>query len=157
MRILYLLQEFPYPPASGMRSKVFNLLNYMAQRHECHVIGFGSPCTLKKAEEWCSSLPALNVLGVIEQPRGWEQKIHRVKHIVSGNPPSLARWESSAFSCAVRQALEQYKYDIVHCDIINMAQYWPLFAHIPSVPSLEPQISIVSNILAHAVAVGSSL
>ncbi len=164
MRILYLLQEFPYPPASGMRSKVFNLLNYMVQRHECHVISFGSPCTLKDAEGWCSSLPALNVLGVIEQPGGWEQKIHRVKHVASGNPPSLARWESSAFSCAVRQALEQYKYDIVHCDIINMAQYWPLFAHMPSLLSTNDAVSMrywrsakcTSNILKKALLVFSA-
>jgi glycosyltransferase involved in cell wall biosynthesis len=114
----------------------------MAHRHECHVISFGSQHALKKAEEWCSALPGLNVLGVIEQPIAWKQKIYRLKHVVTGNPPSLARWESSAFSCAVRQALEWHKYDIVHCDSINMAQYWPLFAHMPSLLSTNDAVSM---------------
>jgi len=52
----------------------------------------------------------------------------------------------------------------VHCDIINMAQYWPLFAHMPSVLSTNDAVSMrywrsakcTSNILKKALLVFSA-
>ena len=42
MRILFLLPDFPYPPSTGGRLKVFNELLYLSDRHQCNVLCFGN-------------------------------------------------------------------------------------------------------------------
>jgi polysaccharide biosynthesis protein PslH len=135
MRILYLLQDFPCPPTYGIRWKIYNLLSYMARRHECHVLSFGDADSTQKAEDWINSLPGLRVLGVFPQPKGWQLKAQQVRQFLKGNPRSLARWESSALTEAIRQVSNPSTYDIVHYDMINMAQYQPLLQDIPGILS----------------------
>lgn len=64
MRILYLLQDFPYPATDGVRHKPYNLLSYMARRHECHVLSFGRAADRALVPEWEGKLPGLKVLGL---------------------------------------------------------------------------------------------
>ena len=142
MRILYLLQDFPYPPTDGIRWKAYNLLSYMAQWHECHVLSFGDAVSTQRAEEWSKSLAGLRVLGVFPQPSGWQLKAQQVRHILKGNPPSLARWESSAMAEAIRQASKSDTYDVVHYDVINMAQYRPLLREFPGVLSTNDAMAM---------------
>ena len=142
MKILYILQGFPYPPNNGVCWKIYNLLNYMAKKHECHVISFGVPDELERAKEWCSSLPGLKVLDIFPQPFSWKQRINQVWEIIKGNPPSLGRWKSQKFANTIRQVLRENSYNVVHLDMINMAQYWSLLQNIPTVLSVNDAISM---------------
>jgi len=139
MKILYILQEFPFPPNNGMRWKIYNLLDYMARRHECHIISFGMPNELERAKDWCLSLPGLKVLDIFPQPFSWKQRINQVQEIVKGNPPSLG---SQEFARAICRALRENSYDVVYLDMINMAQYWPFLKNIPTVLSVNDAISM---------------
>jgi len=142
MKILYILQEFPFPPNNGMRWKIYNLLDYMARRHECHIISFGMPNELERAKDWCLPLLGLKVLDIFPQPFSWKQRINQVQEIVKGNPPSLGRWKSQEFARAICRALRENSYDVVHLDMINMAQYWSLLQNIPTVLSVNDAISM---------------
>jgi len=142
MKILYILQEFPFPPNNGIRWKIYNLLNYMAKKHECHIISFGMPNELERAEDWCSSLPGLKVLDIFPQPFNLKQRINQVLEIVKGSPPSLGRWKSQEFANAICRALQENSYDAVHLDMINMAQYWPILQNIPTVLSVNDAVSM---------------
>jgi len=135
MKILYLLQDFPYPPTAGMRWKTYNLLSYMSRRHECHVLSFRDSSSTQEEDDWIKSLPGLRVLGVFALPKGWGLKKQQAKNVILGNPPSLARWESPLFSAAIRQVAKRNVYDVAHFDMINMAQYRPLLCDVPGVLS----------------------
>ena len=142
MKILYILQEFPFPPNNGIRWKIYNLLNYMTKKHECHIISFGMPNELERAEDWCSSLPGLKVLDIFPQPFNLKQRVNQVLEIVKGKPPSLGRWKSHEFANAICRAFKENSYDVVHLDMINMAQYWPILQNIPTVLSVNDAISM---------------
>jgi glycosyltransferase involved in cell wall biosynthesis len=135
MKILFLLQEFPYPPINGMRWKAYNLLDYMAQYHQCDVISFGGLEDLRYSVKWQTRLPGLRVLAIYPLQSGLSLQLKRVWHLMLGNPPSVARWSSRDFGKAVERALESLSYDLVHCDWLNLAQYWPTLAGIPSLLS----------------------
>jgi glycosyltransferase involved in cell wall biosynthesis len=135
MRILFLLQDFPYPPTDGMKWKTYNLLSYMAQRHECHILSYGEEILAQRAEGWTKSLPGLRVLGLFKLPKGWQLRVQQATHIFLRNPASLARWQSPALGEAICQAASRYVYDVVHYDMINMAQYQSLLTKIPGVLS----------------------
>jgi len=123
MKILYILQEFPFPPNNGMRWKIYNLLDYMARRHECHIISFGMPNELERAKDWCLPLLGLKVLDIFPQPFSWKQRINQVQEIVKGNPPSLGRWKSQEFARAICRALRENSYDVVH----NIGHFCKIF------------------------------
>ena len=142
MKILYILQEFPYPPNNGIRWKIYNLLNYMAKKHECHIISFGMSNELEGARDWCSTLPGLKVLDISPQPFSWKQRINQIWEIIKGNPPSLGRWKSQEFVNAIFRAIRENSYNVVHLDMINMAQYWPILQDIPTVLSVNDAISM---------------
>ena len=152
MRILYLLQDFPYPPTNGIRWKAYNLLTYMAQRHECHILSFGEEASAQKAEKWIESLAGLRVLGLFALPMGWQLKAHQAKHTLLGDPPSLGRWESPALIRAIHQVANRYVYDVVHYDMINMAQYQPLLKSTPGVLSTNDAMEMRYQRLAQSTA-----
>lgn len=141
MRILYVLQDFPYPPINGMRWKTFNLLNYMVERHECHILSFGDEEAALSSEPWRDSFRDLRVVGVFPQAHGCNLALKRAWQIAKGNPVSLARWCDAGFGRALRQTISRYSYDLAHFDMINMAQYQQLLPAIPSVLSTNDAIS----------------
>lgn len=145
MKILYLLSDFPYPPTDGIHWKPFNLLNYIAKRHDCHVLSFGAPNALGQAASWCQSLPRLHVEGLYPFPSGWHLRLLQIRHTSQGDPPSLARVDSRNFANGVKRALGVYGIDIVHCDSLGLAQYLPIFEHLPSILAPNDPPSLVSR------------
>ncbi|HDI51441.1 MAG TPA: glycosyltransferase [Bacteroidetes bacterium] len=142
MRILYLLQEFPFPPINGIRLKTFNVLTYMAKRHECYLLCFGSRKDLLEGIDWVDRLPNLKVLGVFPRATGldWIGKV--ITNIVMGYPPSLARFRNKGFGKALTDVLEKYHFDVVHFDLLNVAQYRKLVSGIPTLLSANDSVSL---------------
>jgi glycosyltransferase involved in cell wall biosynthesis len=124
MKILYLLQDVPFPPSDGMRLKVYNVIEYMARDHECHVLVFGGAAAHERAIELRNAVPGLRVLGVFPLRTGLRLLLSRVRSTALRLlPPSMGRYESVEFADTLRRLLQQESYDVVHYDVINMAQY----------------------------------
>jgi glycosyltransferase involved in cell wall biosynthesis len=66
-----------------------------------------------------------------------------VWNLIRALPPSLAAFSNRNYASAVRHSLETGGYDVVHYDIINMAQYFPLGSKLPSVHSPNDATSLV--------------
>src|SRR5512133_1040528 len=60
MRILLLTQVVPFPPDSGPKMKTYNVLRYLAQHHEVHLVSFARSDTERTNAEslrlYCSSV-----------------------------------------------------------------------------------------------------
>lgn len=143
LRILYLLQQFPYPPTNGVRWKPYNLLSYMAQRHSCDVLSFGDSDALDDARQWETTLPGLRVLGIFPTRSGASLYPLQAISLLSGwRFPSALRWTTSAFATAVRQALAEASYDIVQIDMINLIYYQNLVVNTPCIFSNNDAVSL---------------
>ena len=142
MRILFLLPDFPYPPSTGGRQKVFNELLYLSDRHQCDVLCFGKvdEAQINSLE---SVLPRVGVLGVVSPRTGVRKWLGMLWHLVRLLPPSLAVFAERDYALAVRDSLATGNYDVVHYDIINMAQYLSLGSGKPSVHSPNDATSLV--------------
>jgi glycosyltransferase involved in cell wall biosynthesis len=132
LKILFLLQDVPFPISDGMRWKTFHLLQYLSERHQCDVIAFTESAHPSDTEVLRSQLPNVNWLSVVPRRRGVARKVRAAFQILTGRPASLARYSSAAFSAALRSALGHQDYDVIHYDIINLAQY-----HVASIPSVH--------------------
>lgn len=142
MRILFLLPDFPYPPSTGGRQKIFNELLYLSDRHQCDVLCFG------KAEEMqvnglATVLPRISVLGVVSPRSGVRKWLGMLWNLVRLLPPSLTVFAKREYAQAVRDSLATGNYDVIHYDIINMAQYLSLGSGMPSVHSPNDATSLV--------------
>ena len=141
MRILFLLPEFPYPPSTGGRSKVFNELSYLSTSHKCDLLCFGSPDE-GSVKALADKLPNVTVCDVIAPPSGLERWIKIVWSLMRLLPPSFAKYTSEEYASALSKALCNHDYDDVHYDIINMAQYLPVGKDVASVHSPNDATSL---------------
>ncbi len=141
MRLLFLLQDLPYPPSDGIKWKTYNLIRYMSLKHECHILSFGD-CDTQLLEDFLGVMPGVRILGVVPRVKGVELTIKRIGNIFRGLPPSMATYDSKAFYQLLRRAINEYNYDVIHYDIINMAQYLPMGSNKPSVHSPNDATSL---------------
>jgi len=151
LRILFLLQDLPYPISDGMRQKAFNLLALLAQHHTCDVISFSSGGS-EQLEATRLALPGVNFLATIEAEGALRRSFRALWNVVKLLPPSFARYQNPSFRAEVLQAVESRAYDVVHYDIVNMAQFHALLPAIPSVHSPNDATSLCSYRMACNVA-----
>lgn len=142
MRILFLLPDFPYPPSTGGRLKVFNELVYLSERHQCDILCFGNPDNMQQ-NGLAAALPKVRVVGLIPAPSGVPKLVGMIWNLILGLPPSLAAFSGQNYALAVKDCLLAGNYDVVHYDIVNMAQYQLLGAKLPSVHSPNDATSLV--------------
>lgn len=136
MRILFLLQDLPYPPTDGVRWKPYNVIQHMSREHECHVVAFQEPGS-GRDQAWMEHNPRVKVLATHRTASGARLLVGRVGALLSGRPLSVARWASPSLRAQVRRLAAEGAYDVVHVDMLNLAQYLPDLAGAPTVCSIN--------------------
>lgn len=143
MKILYLLQDVPFPPSDGIRLKVYNVIEYMARDHECHVLAFGETAAHERAIELRKAVPGLRVWGIFPPRKGLRLLLSRVQTTALRLlPPSMGRYQNLGFADTLRGLLQQESYDVIHYDVVNMAQYIDLGTGTASVHSPNDATSL---------------
>ena len=134
MRILFILPSIPYPPSDGGKTKVFNLLKYLSPRHQCDLICLGV-ASHETEEGLRAALPQIGSVRVIPYRPAISRYVGAWMEVLCLNPPSLARFASRELQDLLSSERASGKYDVVHYDIINMAQYHTEPADVASVHS----------------------
>lgn len=122
MRILFVLPSVPFPPTDGGKAKIYNLLKYLTPRHKCDLLCLGD-ITEEVERKFREAVPALGTLAVFSYPNRVSQIASLFWHLVHLRPPSFARFTNSELATELAEIDRSGKYDIIHYDIINMAQY----------------------------------
>ncbi len=136
MKILYVAGDFPAEPLNGCHWFAYNLINYMARSHECHLISPGVPGQIARAREWERSLPNLRVLEV--SPRQHPHLVRVAKatnYFTDFRLPRLVQWMTLGFTQAIRRAIRDISYDVVHFTDITLVYYRDLVGRSPVVIS----------------------
>src|SRR5665647_739751 len=142
MRILFLLPDFPYPASTGGRLKIFNVLKHLSKQHQCDILCFGNLDHSNKTS-LMEALPNVRVLGVFAPVSGISKLVGMLWNFAHGLPPSFASFAGRNYVSVLRECLAKGDYDLVHYDIVNMAQYLPFGSGIPSVHSPNDATSLV--------------
>lgn len=142
MRILFLLPDFPYPASTGGRLKVFNILKYMSRNHQCDILCFGD-ATEVELTGLAMTLPGVKVLGVFPPVTGYRKLRLGLGMLARGLPPSFAAFSRPEYRVFLQDILNKSAYDIVHYDIINMAQHLALGGRMASFHSPNDATSLV--------------
>ena len=150
MRILFLLPDFPYPASTGGRLKIFNVLKQLSMRHQCDILCFGNVRDSNQAG-LIEALPNVRVLGVIPPVTGISKWAEILWNLARGLPPSFAPFSGRKYASALKECLAGSDYDLIHYDIINMAQYLPFGAKLPAVHSPNDATSLIYFRMAESI------
>lgn len=137
-----MLPDFPFPASTGGKLKVFNILKYMSLSHRCDILCFGK-IDKTQATSFHLELPNVNILEVIPPPTILKKRLFGVLNLLRLLPPSFAAFFNYQYLNTLRRVLADHTYDVIHYDIINMAQYKIYGQRFASVHSPNDATSLV--------------
>src|SRR2546430_1175183 len=141
MDLLFICQEYPFPPRNGIRLKLFNVLSFIARRHQCDVLAFDDVTDEQLGMARDLASPEVRVLGIHRPAGGAALRLAQLGRFVTGRRlPSAARWTTQSYSAAVHNALAR-GYDVIHYDMANVTGYASLATGTPAVFSINDSLS----------------
>jgi polysaccharide biosynthesis protein PslH len=121
MKVLLLTQVLPYPPDSGPKVKTWNVLKYLAQRHEVTLVSFvrgDQSAEISHLKRHCQAVYTTPM------SRGvWSDSWSMIWSLVTRQPFLMVRDDRAAMHEVIKLVTAQTQFDIVHADQLNMAQY----------------------------------
>jgi glycosyltransferase involved in cell wall biosynthesis len=143
VKLLFVLQELPYPASNGHRQKVLSLLTHLAKNHDCDVLAMGTQADLSRCEPWLRDLARLRILGVFQPDLVRFLRMRQsIGLVLAHATQSSIRYKSSSLELAIDRAVQHTKYDVVHVDLISMAQYCARLTTAKRVLSLNDSLSL---------------
>lgn len=134
MKILWVSQNLPYPPKTGVLQRNYNLISQASQFAELHLVailkedilpGFDEVAATRALQQVCASLKVVRL--PIERSRARFLAV-LAKSLLT-EAPFTANWATSdVLRRALQEAAARMVYDLVYFDTISLAQYRPLFA-----------------------------
>lgn len=128
-KILYITEQFPYPPESGGTIKTLNTLNTLAGKYQVHLVSF-SPHTIPPTdrsylrEKFASSHLFVD-LKINHHVKNRKRKLF--KNYLRGIPYQIFQYQNQEAKRKISRLIKQISPDIIHIDHLNMAQYLPSF------------------------------
>jgi len=122
MKVLLLTQVLPYPPDSGPKVKTWNVLKYLAQKHQVTLASF----VRGDQSEDVGRLEKLCAGGVLTVPmkRGKVRDAwYMLRSLLTGQPFLMIRDDRVTMRRLVDRLASEQHFDVAHADQLNMAQY----------------------------------
>lgn len=121
MRVLLLTQVLPYPPDSGPKVKTWNVLKYLAQHHEVTLVSFArgdQSDDVHHLEKHCDAVHTVPIKrGILRDL--WYMALS----FLTSQPFLMVRDDRAAMRQLVDRVASETRFDVVHADQLNMAQY----------------------------------
>lgn len=143
IKVLFLLQDIPYPPSCGANTKVFNILRHLSRKgFQCDILCFGDGPVEERLAGLRREIPGLRIVGVVPPNKGFRKIALKTINLFKGLPPSLGEFSSELFLKKFQGLPGLRGYNVVHYDLINMVQYLPYGPDTPSLLSSSDAISL---------------
>ena len=139
MKILFLLQDFPYPPDRGLRWKSCTLLKSLSVRHQCDVLCFDEKGQGVPTAGFSREFPDVHLLGFPYPPNLRDNARTRTDERGTPLHGHLPREE---FAAGLRRALGRTDYDVVHIDSMNLVHYAGMIQRTKVILSVTDAISL---------------
>ena len=122
MRILLLTQVVPYPPTSGPKIKTYNVLRFLARRHQVHLLSFVRSDEEQRAAEalgeYCASISTVRLQRSAARDVGF-----LLQSLLHGRSFLIERDWNPALADRVRHLVRRHAIEAIHADQLSMAQY----------------------------------
>jgi len=130
MNLLFLSGWFPFPPSNGSKLRIYNLLRWLARRHQVTLITFSEqpiPAIPPELDAVCSAVHALP----------WKEYSPASAKARFGyfrlTPRAFLDTYQSAMEHLIRKILAERRFDLVIASQWRTAVYWRAFRQIPAI------------------------
>jgi glycosyltransferase involved in cell wall biosynthesis len=121
MNVLLLTQVLPYPPDSGPKVKTWNVLKYLAERHEVTLASFVRG---DQSDEACHLAQYCQAVHTVPMERGAIRDTwHMGRSFLASQPFLMIRDDCKAMRNLIDRLSAEQHFDVAHADQLNMAQY----------------------------------
>jgi glycosyltransferase involved in cell wall biosynthesis len=122
VRILLLTQVLPFPADSGPKIKTLNLLRYLADRHDVHLVSFvrsdAEAASAEQLRRWCSTVDVVRI-----RRSRVRDLAYFVEALVKRRSFLVLRDDSDVMRSYVERLVHQFHIDAVHADQLTMGQF----------------------------------
>jgi sugar transferase (PEP-CTERM/EpsH1 system associated) len=123
MKIAFLAARPPYPLDGGGRIRTFHLLKEVSREHDVTLItataGPADESALSAVQEAIPRIRALSANVGFE--RSWRRYFRALRNPIDSLPYTWTRYRHPRFTALVRETLRKDRYDVVHCDHVQVA------------------------------------
>jgi glycosyltransferase involved in cell wall biosynthesis len=132
MKILIVTTKSPYPLFEGRALRTYNLIKQAALHHEIHLLSFvQTPEDLEGIEHMRS------ICKVVEYEKlyfdGAKTQILQdaICELFSRAPLPVVKYRTAGMRAKMRKLMQTHKYDLVHLDMLHLADYIDLCGNTP--------------------------
>lgn len=141
MHILQISPQLPYPPDSGGRVAIYNILRYLSRRHEITLAAF---VTEETAEHVAALEPFCRRIIAVRHSTA-TTKFGMFINMFTAQPYTMTKFYSHELAQHVAESAHNDGIDIVHIDHLHMAQY--VGALPQSMPAVLREHNVESTIM----------
>lgn len=152
MKVLLLTQVLPYPPDSGPKVKTFNVIKYLAQHHEVTLVSFVRGDQSADAAELRNYCRAVHCVPI--ERTGFADIRALLRSLFSGQPWLMLRDDRDAMRQKVAEVTAQERFDVIHADQLNMAQFAPRMPGVQRVLDTHNALWLLYQRLAKTIPLG---
>ncbi|OGO06376.1 MAG: glycosyl transferase family 1 [Chloroflexi bacterium RBG_13_56_8] len=121
MKVALLTQVLPYPPDSGPKVKTWNVLKYLAGRHQVTLFSFvrgDQSADIAKLQPFCQAIHVVPM-----ERSAARDGLAMARSLLRGQPWMMMRDDRSVMRRLVDRFSVETSFDVAHADQLNMAQY----------------------------------
>jgi len=140
MNILLLISQLPYPADTGAKIRTFNLIKHLSKRHSITLVSFGDfgkeADKISNLRQFCREIE----LALKKQINDY---MLAFKNLFSNYPYSVSKYYSGEISNLISKLLQAEKFDLIHCDSVQMSLNVLKFKNTPKIlteHNIESQI-----------------
>lgn len=123
MKILVVTTKSPYPLYEGRALRTYNLIRQTAREHEVHLLSFVQTPEevdgIEHMKQVCASVKSVPLYMGGRGPLLWDA----LRELVSASPLLAVKYRSAAMFRHIDEALAEGGFDLVHLDMLHLADY----------------------------------
>jgi glycosyltransferase involved in cell wall biosynthesis len=137
-RLLFLCQTFPYPPDGGAQIRTYHVLRLLARAFDVTALCFERTRTcgdtaqgLAAGREVLGRFAEVEVFPIPQLHSRVRYAWDHVRSVASGHAYTRYLYDSPALRGRLSTLLETRRFDLIHVDSLDLADYLPQFIGIP--------------------------
>lgn len=140
MKILFISHLLPYPPRGGAFQRTYNLLRETGKSNEVFLLAIAQRAHQDSEQKMCESVDALKKIcryvkafRVTSDSNFLKWNFLLLANLLSRHPYSVMKFACPELAAEIRRLTAKEKFDLVHFDTIDLAEYAELTYGLPSV------------------------
>lgn len=134
MKILVVTTKSPYPLIEGRALRTYNLIKQAAREHEIHLVSFvQTEEDLQGIEHMRTICPVVEYEKLYYGGGGVRMLADAACELFSSAPLPIVKYRTATMRARLRRLIAEHHYDLVHLDMLHLADYQAECGDIPVV------------------------